>query len=530
MENILEMKNICKKYNEDIILQGMDLFVKKGEIHALLGENGSGKSTLMNILFGLPVIKKTGGFKGDIYFDGNKVSISKPFDAVSVGIGMVHQEIMLIDDFTVLENIFLNNETTEPTIVSAVFGNELERLNYKNIEAVGDGILKSFGVEIDCQSTVGEMSLSSKQFIETAREISKENIKLVVFDEPTAVLSEEESFKLTDVMVRLKEKGISILFITHKLGEVMRVADTITVIRNGKCAGVFDKYKTTVEEIMITMFGNESDITGRERREVNNKEVIMSIRNLCVKMKGEEVRGLDLDVYRGEILGIAGVTGQGKSGLALGLVGGAKTKGNIYVKGKPLKLNDTMEAYRSGIAFVPEDRKDTGLLMDHTISENICFAAMRAHDKFIKKSLFMKVTDYHEMDDWTEKMIQELDIRCKGPKQKARELSGGNQQKVCLARALTLNPEILIVTEAARGVDLGAKKIIMDKLCQLNKEQNVTIIMISSDLGDLREMCNRIGVICGGRIMSILSPDAPTVDFSMLMSGLSNSIEGGTAL
>lgn len=519
---VLKLSNIEKEYFGNKVLKGVNLTVKAGEIHALVGENGAGKSTLMNIIFGMPVIHSTGGYNGEIEFDGKKEEIKSPKDAMDLGIGMVHQEFMLLPGFTITENIKLNREITKHNALSKILGPSLKSLDIEAMRKDSQKALSQLGMNVDDWLPIAGLPVGYMQFVEIAREIDKENMKLLVFDEPTAVLAESEADKLLDAMRKLAAKGISILFITHRLDEVMAVADNITVMRDGEQVGAMTHDEATVEKIAQMMVGRKVDRIERAEKAEVELETVMSIKNLIVHMPGEKVQGIDLDIKKGEILGIGGLAGQGKIGIANGIMGLYRATGTVTKDGKEIALNNPKESINNKLAFVSEDRRGVGLLLDNSIELNIAMTAMQIQDKFLKPLLGMKrfsLQDTKAIREWGNKMIKDLDIRCTGPTQFTRRLSGGNQQKVCIARALTLEPEILFVSEPTRGIDIGAKKLVLELLVKLNQELGMTIVMTSSELGELRSICDRIAIIYEGKIEGILSPKASDVDFGLMMAG-----------
>lgn len=521
-EYLLQMESISKEYYGNRVLKNVSLGIKPGEIHALVGENGAGKSTLMNILFGMPVIHSTGGFEGKVRIDGKDVSLKTPDEALNAGIGMVHQEFMLIPSFSITENIKIAREITTPTIASRLFRNKaLEKLNMKAMAQDATAALENVGLGIEEYVRIEGLPIGYQQFIEIAREIDKTGIKLLVFDEPTAVLTESEAEQLMNVMRKIAERGISIIFITHRLEEVMHVADTITVLRDGGLVGVRSKCETTVRELAALMIGREfaERIDGDDERGLSDARIALKLRDYTVEMAGETVRGVNLDVREGEIFGIGGLAGQGKIGIPNGIMGLYPAGGQVEVFGKPLDVSKFGEALRNNIAFVSEDRRGVGLLLSQSIKMNIAFNALQTQDRFLKKFGPFTIQDSAEITRHANQMIEKLDIRCTGADQPVGSLSGGNQQKVCLARALTIRPKLLFVSEPTRGIDIGAKKLVLDELVRLNREEGITIIMVSSELLELQSICDRIGIITDGKINAILPPDADPVDFGLAMSG-----------
>lgn len=516
------MDNIIKEYYGNRVLKGVSLDVKPGEIHALLGENGAGKSTLMNILFGMPVIHSTGGFEGDVKIGGKSTHIKSPKDAMEHGIGMVHQEFMLIPGFSLTENVKLNRETLKENVFSRLFRNDsLRHLDTKDMNKDARKALDTLGLDIEEWTKVAGLPVGHMQFVEIAREIDKEGIKLLVFDEPTAVLAESEADNLLAAMKRLAQSGIAILFITHRLDEVMDAADNITILRDGELVATRKKEDTNVLELAELMVGRKVELTDKEESAINEEsfEHVLELKNFRVEMPGEEVKGIDLEVRKGEILGIGGLAGQGKIGIANGVLGMYETSGEIKLKGQKLSLNNTNEALNKGIAFVSEDRRGVGLLLDSSIEDNIVITAMQIKGDFMKGYGPLKLKDTNRINKHALKMIEDLDIRCTGPGQPTRRLSGGNQQKVCVARALTQEPEVLFVSEPTRGIDIGAKKLVLDLLVKLNKELGMTVVMTSSELAELRSVCDRIAIVAEGKVEGVLKPTASDQEFGLMMSG-----------
>jgi len=521
-EYVLEMSGIRKAYSENVVLNNVSVSVKPGEIHALLGENGAGKSTLMNILFGMTVIRDTGGFDGVVKISGQEVSFNSPTDALAAGIGMVHQEFMLIPGFTITENIKLGREDTTPTILSRVFGKSLERLNAEKMAIDARKSLDSIGMGIEEHTRVAGLPVGYMQFVEIAREIDKLNIKLLVFDEPTAVLTEDEASQLLEVMNTIASKGIAIMFITHRLSEVMRTAHRMTVLRDGELIASKSVAETSIVEIAELMVGRPIDkLATAEGSTVSaDAPIAISVKDLHVDMPGEQVKGVSFDVRRGEIFGIGGMAGQGKVGIANGISGLFQAEGSVEVFGEPLNLFRLGDALDKKMAFVSEDRRGIGLLLNESIAYNIMFRVMTTRRGFLRNFLFMKLLNWGEMKRHAEKMIKLLDIRCRSWRQKAGTLSGGNQQKVCLASALTMNPRVLVVSEPTRGIDIGAKELILNYLTKLRNEEGLTIIMISSELAELRSLCDRVAIVSDGKIVNILPPDASDAEFGLAMSAV----------
>ena len=518
---ILEMQGITKRYDENIVLEDVNLSVRPGEIHALLGENGAGKSTLMNVLFGMPVIHNTGGFEGQVFLDGEKVDISSPNEAMQKGIGMVHQEFMLLPEFTITENIKLNREITTPNIVSRVLGKNLETLDMLAMANDARKALDAVGMGIDEYIQVAGLPIGYMQFIEIAREIDKTGIKLLVFDEPTAVLTESEADNLIKVMKKIASSGIAIILITHRLDEVIEAADSVTILRDGKLVANCETKDTSTVKLAELMVGRKGDsVVNIERRKLKADKVALQVKDLHVDMAGEEVKGVDFTIYEGEIFGIGGLAGQGKIGIPNGLMGLYEATGEVSFFGKPIKLGDPKIPLSNGMAMVSEDRKGVGLMLDESIEDNIVFNAMQVKDEYLIKLPLFSLKDSSKIRKQADNMIEVLDIRCTGPEQHTGTLSGGNQQKVCIAKALTLQPKFLFVSEPTRGIDIGAKRLVLNTLVRLSREEGITIMMVSSELQELRSIADRIAIVSKGEIVDILPPDAPDADFGLAMSGI----------
>ncbi|MDR1875466.1 MAG: sugar ABC transporter ATP-binding protein [Synergistaceae bacterium] len=526
-KTVLEMRGVTKNYADNRVLKNVTFDVKAGEIHSLIGENGAGKSTLMNILFGMPVIHESGGFSGEIVFEGKTVNIMSPQDAMKLGIGMVHQEFVLLPGFSVLENVKLNREATKPNFLSRIsgraVGKKLETLDYAAMRRDVRAALESLAVSIDEMTPVRGLPVGYMQFVEIARELDKSKIRLLVLDEPTAVLTESEAETLLAAMRRLEERGIAILFISHRLGEVASISERVTVMRDGEIAARLTKDELSVPLMAELMVGRK--LAGVERRDAGTtgvpgpEETILKVEGLRVHMPGENIAGVDLEVRRGEILGIAGLAGQGKVGIANGIMGIYPSEGSVRKDGRVVPLNDAAAAAAARMALVSEDRRGVGLLLEQSIEENIALRALQAQGRFLRRVAGFSFADSSAIRSHAKKMIEELDIRCTGPEQKVKRLSGGNQQKVCIAGALTLEPDLLFVSEPTRGIDIGAKELVLALLRRLNAGRNVTVVVTSSELAELRSICDRIVVIYRGRVAGIVHWNASSAEIGLLMSG-----------
>ena len=506
---LLEMRNIKKDFFGNQVLTDINLKLNEGDVLGLCGENGAGKSTLMKILFGASDITSTGGYGGDILIDGQKVSFASPFEAIAAGIGMVHQEFSLIPGFDATENILLNREPKKG-----------------NVDDRAKAAIEKMGVSIDQHMMINSMPVGHKQFTEIARELSKEQLRILILDEPTAVLTEKEAEALLDSIRGMSARGITVIFITHRLHEILSVCNKVAVMRDGVLVQEVPASETSVEQITHWMVGRDvkGGGAGISTRNFDDAKTILKIEKLWVDMPGETVRNVNLEVKEGEILGIGGLAGQGKLGIPNGVMGLYEAGGKVTFEGGEIPLNNPRKCLDSSFAFVSEDRRGVGLLLDESLEWNVAFPAMQIQNKFLKNYLggLIKWRDEKAIREITEKYIDELKIKCTSSKQNARELSGGNQQKICLAKAFALEPKVLFVSEPTRGIDVGAKALVLDALKKFNRENGVTVIMISSELEELRQTCDRIAIVSGGRISGILPASSSVEDLGAMM--LSNVI------
>mgnify|MGYP001281129863 CR=1 FL=1 len=519
---LLSFEGITKDFYGTVVLKDVSFTLGRGQILGLVGENGAGKTTLMSVLFGMPVISETGGFSGAVKLDGQAVSFRNPFDALDAGIGMVHQEFSLIPGFTTTENIVLNRESLKAGPAVEVFGERLSVLDRPAMRARAESAIGRLGVKLDPEMLVSEMPVGHKQFTEIAREINRDNVRLLVLDEPTAVLTESEAEVLLTALRNLAAQGISIIFISHRLHEVLSICDRIVTLRDGHVVKDTEAKGVTVADVASWMVGRGVDETSRKgaARELPGKA--LEVENLWVDMPGETVRNVSFSVREGEIFGIGGLAGQGKLGIPNGIMGLYPAGGTVRLHGEPVTLDAPRAALDAGMAFVSEDRRGVGLLLDESLDWNIAFTAMQVKGEYLKTYLggLVRLRDEKAMRALTEEYVKLLDVKCTGPKQKAKELSGGNQQKICLAKAFALKPTVLFVSEPTRGIDVGAKALVLDNLRHYNRDFGTTIVMVSSELEELRSICDRIAIVDEGRIAGILSPDAPLSEFGLLMAGV----------
>jgi len=434
---------------------------------------------------------------------------------------MVHQEFSLIPGFTAYENIMLNREPTSFNPAVELFGERLATLKRQEMKDHSGRTISKLGVDIHVETMISEMPVAHKQFTEIAREISRDKVKLLVLDEPTAVLTESEADILLASLKRLSGEGIAIIFISHRLHEVTAISDRILVLRDGHVIRDVPNKDVSVQDITTWMVGREvsNRPAGTDERKFESEAFRAD--HLWVDMPGETVRDVSFSVRKGEIFGIGGLAGQGKLGIPNGIMGLFTAGGQAWIDGENFALGNPRAILDAGVAFVSEDRRGVGLLLDESLEWNIAFGAMQIRGRYLKKFLggLFSLRDEKAMRALAEDYIKRLEIKCTGSRQPAKELSGGNQQKICLSKAFALDPKLLFVSEPTRGIDVGAKKIVLDILRHCNQDLGTTIVMISSELEELRSICDRIAIVNEGKIAGILPPDAPAAEFGLLMSG-----------
>lgn len=499
MEYVIEMLNIRKEFPGIVANNNINLQVKKGEIHALLGENGAGKSTLMNVLFGLYQPEK-----GEIRVNGKAVNISNPNVANDLGIGMVHQHFMLIDTFTVTENIILGKEIVNKG-----------RIDIKKAEKEVQEISERYGLAVDPKAKIGDISVGMQQRVEILKTLYR-GADILIFDEPTAVLTPQEITELIAIFRTLIKEGKSIILITHKLKEIMEVCDVVTVIRKGEGIGTYEVSETNPNELANLMVGRE--VTFRtEKKEANPKEVVLAINDLTVKdSRGVNVvNSLTLDVKSGEIVGIAGVDGNGQSELIEAITGlMKKSVGTIKLNGKELSVLTPRKITESGVGHIPQDRHKHGLVLDFPIGQNMVLQTY--YKEPFSKGGFL---NQNEIEKKATSLIEEFDVRTPGIHTPARALSGGNQQKAIIGREVDRNPDLLIAAQPTRGLDVGAIEFIHKRLIE-QRDNGKAVLLISFELEEILNVSDRIAVIFEGEIISIVNPKETTEqELGLLMAG-----------
>jgi general nucleoside transport system ATP-binding protein len=505
----VEMRNICKAWPGVVANDHVNLSVRKGEIHALVGENGAGKSTLMNILYGL--IRPD---SGEIYINGQLASIHGPRDAIRLGIGMVHQHFMLIPPLTVAENIVLGHEPGGPGSAYDV----------KKARELILNLSKQYGLPIDPDMRIEKLSVGLQQRVEILKVLYRA-ADILIMDEPTGVLTPQETFELFSVLRGLVKKGKTIIFITHKLREVLELTDNITVLRRGKNAGELITRGTNQAEIARLMVGREV-LLRVNKTPSKPGPVVLHVENLHAQSdRGLEVlHGVSFDVHAGEILGIAGVEGNGQSELIEVLSGMRPvTSGQVTITpvkdgkaGTPRDITamNAREVRRAGMAHIPEDRRGSGLVITDSIEDNTILGRQR-WPQFSWHSFVLLLRN---IATWASRLIKDFDVRTPSALVAVRALSGGNQQKVIIAREFASNPLALIAAQPTRGVDIGAIEFIHRRLIE-QRDAGKAVLLISAELDEIRSLSDRIAVMYEGKVVDIVGPDATEEQLGVLMTG-----------
>lgn len=472
-ETILEMKNITKRYPGVLALDSVDLLVNKGEVLALVGENGAGKSTLMKILSGAEKADS-----GEIYLKGRKIEHYVPKQAIDMGISIMYQELNYLDEVSVAENIFMGNLPRKKNGL----------IDYPRLKTEAQKYMAIVGLDCNPDTEAKYLSVAQKILLEIAKAISKE-LQVLVMDEPTAALNDEESQILFGIIKKLAADGKSIIYISHRLDEVFQISDRVMIMRDGKWVKTLDSHKTDKQEIVSLMVGREiRDMYPMNKSQIG--EVVLEVENLSTKPDQQ----ISFQVRKGEILGMFGLMGAGRTKIVEALFGKEKMlSGTVKVNGKPIRINSTRAAIKAGLAYVPSERKLDGLILIHSVKENITVAAIE-----LFKRLFIFINHKKERDS-ARQWVDRLSIKTPSINTDAESLSGGNQQKVVLAKWMLTDPKILIMNEPTRGIDVGAK-VEVYKLMEEFCERGLGIIMISSELPEIIAIADRILTVHEGRI------------------------------
>lgn len=498
-ENVIEMRDITKVFGGFVANDKINLHLRKGEIHALLGENGAGKSTLMNMLAGL--LEPT---SGEIAVNGQVVNLDSPSKAASLGIGMVHQHFMLVEAFTVAENIILGSELTKNGVLDIAGAS-------KEIKALSE----RYGLAVDPSAKVADISVGAQQRVEILKTLYR-GADILIFDEPTAVLTPSEIDELMAIMKNFVKEGKSIILITHKLDEIRAVSDRVTVIRRGKSIETVEIAGATNADLAEMMVGRSVSFK-TEKQASKPKEVVLSIKDLVVnENRGvPAVKNLSLDVRAGEIVGIAGIDGNGQSELIQAITGLRKVEsGSIELKGDSIVGLHPRQITELSVGHVPEDRHRDGLILEMMISENIALQTYykEPHSK-------NGILNYSNITSYAKKLMEEFDVRAASELVPAAALSGGNQQKAIIAREIDRDPDLLIVSQPTRGLDVGAIEYIHKRLIE-ERDNGKAVLVVSFELDEILNVSDRIAVIHDGKIQGIVSPETTNKqELGVLMAG-----------
>ena len=492
---LLEMKNITKTFPGVKALDHVNLQVEEGEIHALVGENGAGKSTLMNVLSG---IYPFGTYDGDIIYDGNVCQFHEIKDSESKGIVIIHQELALIPYMTIGENMFLGNER----------GNKY-KINWNETYSKAGELLKTVGLQENPRTLIKDIGVGKQQLVEIAKALAK-NAKLLILDEPTASLNETDSKALLDLLLKFKKQGMTSIIISHKLNEIEYVADSITIIRDGHTIETLDKAEINEDRIIKSMVGRELTNRYPVREGVEIGDTIFEIKDWCAYSEDDAnkqtLNNININVKAGEVVGLSGLMGAGRTELAMSVFGhnyGQKISGTVKINGKEVSTKTVKDCINNGLAYVSEDRKTYGLLLEHAIRENMVISA---RPKFFSNK---GVIDHNAEVLSAEEYREKINVKCAGIEQNVGSLSGGNQQKVVLAKWMLTQPDVLILDEPTRGIDVGAKYEIYCVINDLAKAGKA-VIVISSEMPEIIGTCDRTYVINEGQICGELSKEEMT--------------------
>ena len=509
MDSVLSAKAIGKTYGTVRANAAVDVDIRSGEIHAILGENGAGKSTLMRILYGMEIPDS-----GSMELDGKPIILRSPRDAINFGIGMVHQHFMLVPTLTVLENLILGNE---------IGGRQLLKLN--RARAHVSELAARFHISVDLDRKVGRLSVGEQQRVEILKVLVR-RAKILILDEPTAVLMPQE---ITDLMVTLRQlarQGFSIFIVTHKLAEAMEVSDRVSVMRAGRMLGTWNTADTTPDALITHMIGHGRDIH-LARNDMPVGRPILHLDDLHVPGdRGRDaLRGLSLTIQSGEILGVAGVEGNGQRELAEAITGLRPVKsGGITFDGENLRGVATIDVLRRGVGFIPEDRHHDALVLALTVAENAVLVSHR-DDPFDRRGLIVS----HAISAFTTRLIREFGIRCSGSQAPMRSLSGGNQQKLVLGREIARHPKLLVAMQPTRGLDVGAIDYVHSRLIAA-RNAGTAILLISTELDEVMAVSDRIAVLREGHIVGVLSRSEATLDgIGRLMLGSKSGLQSFAA-
>ncbi|EJU24136.1 ABC transporter, ATP-binding protein [Peptoanaerobacter stomatis] len=507
MSNVIEMNHITKKFGDFKALDDVTLHIEKGEIHALLGENGAGKSTLMSVLFGLYQPEE-----GEIYINGKKEDINNPNIANDLGIGMVHQHFKLVHNFTVLENIVLGHETVNAGFL------KMTEARKKVVE-----LSENYKFNINPDAYISDITVGMQQKVEILKMLYCDN-DILIFDEPTAVLTPQEIDELMEIMKQMAKEGKSIVFITHKLNEIKAVADRCSVLRKGKYIGTVDVKSTSKEEMSEMMVGRKVNLNV-DKKEQQAGDTVLEVKNLTIKDQihsgKNAVSNVSFTARKGEIVTIAGIDGNGQSELVYGITGLLHVdSGQVIFNGKDITNESIRKRCLEGMAHIPEDRHKFGLVLDYTLAQNLVLQTY--YDDRFQKNGFIK---FEEISKYAKKLIEQYDVRSgQGEESIVRGMSGGNQQKAIIARELDRDPDVVIAVQPVRGLDVGAIEYIHKKLVE-QRDKGKVVLLVSFELDEVMNLSDRILVMYEGEIVADIDPKTTTTqELGLYMAGTKRGI------
>ena len=493
MENkkhVLSMKNVGIQFNGNYVLKNFNLDCYAGEVHVLMGENGAGKSTLLKILNGLYQADI-----GDIYIEGKKAAIHNTLDAKNMGISMIHQELSLCENMTVAENVFRGNEPLK---------GRMGLVDFEKMNREAQVILDQFKIDLCATDKVGELSIAKQQMVEICSALSHE-AKIIIMDEPTASLTEPEVETLFEMIKTLQKNDVCIIYVSHRMNETFEIGDRVTIMRDGSFIGTKKVSDTSVDELITMMVGRPLEEIYSATKPVGG-EVVLKVENF----ENEKLKNVCLEVKKGEILGIAGLVGAGRSELARAIFGlDAIRNGTLYIENRPVEIRCPSDAIKNGIGYVPEDRKGAGLILNNSVAFNLTITVA---DQFIS-GIFV---DHASENSLIEKYCNALSIKISSPQQLCKQLSGGNQQKIVISKWLATGAKFIILDEPTRGIDIAAKSEIYHLITELANE-GVSVIFISSDLVEIINVASRVAVMYEGQIAGVLDNVQQTLTQEQIM-------------
>lgn len=495
---VVELRNITKRFPGVLANDGVNLQVRAGEIHALLGENGAGKSTLMKVLYGM--YRPT---EGEIFINGERVELRSPADALAQGIGMIHQHFQLVPGFTVAENVALGLKSSRGPLT------DLDVVSKRMRDLAGQ-----YGLRVEPNALVWQLAVGQQQRVEIIKALYRD-ASLLILDEPTAVLTPQEVNELFDILRRLRDAGNGLIFITHKLDQVMEVSDHVTVLRDGRVAGRVETKQTNQKELAHMMVGREV-VTHWNKQEATTPDAVLQVQDLAVDNdKGlAAVNQASFDVCAGEILGIAGVSGNGQRELTEAIAGMRRVRGGaIRLENRDVTNHTPAQMIAAGVAFIPEERMVMGVIREFSVAENAILETY-AQPPLAKRGFF----DFTQINTHCTKLVREYDVKTPSLDTPVKSLSGGNIQKLIMARELDRNPRLLIAAQPTRGVDIGATEYIHKRLIQ-QRANGTAILLISEDLEEVRALSDRVAVMYEGRIVAIVPPDTSVQELGLMMAG-----------